>query len=184
MYCSVTTLRKEEVRMTATLREPISGYRLKRDLTGEICAAGVENLNQRLADAIDLQLQAKQAHWNVKGPSFSALHDLFERVAVEAAEHADLLAERAVQLGGLAEGIVPVVANRSELPGYPSRITAGVDHVRAIAGALAAFAAKTRPGIAEAEHAGDPVTADILTEVSRDIDKLLWLVEAHAETPR
>ena len=170
--------------MTTTLREPMSGYSMKRDLTAEICATSIGTLNQRLADAIDLQLQAKQAHWNVKGPSFSALHELFEEVAVKVAQHADLIAERAVQLGGVAEGVVPVVAKRSELARYPLRITAGVDHVRAIAGALAAFGAKTRPRIAEAEQAGDPVTADILTEVSRDIDKLLWLVEAHAETPR
>lgn len=125
-------------------------------------------------------MQAKQAHWNVKGPSFSALHELFEQVAVKVAHHADLIAERAVQLGGLAEGVVPVVAKHSDLPGYPVRITAGADHVRAIAGALSAFGAKMRPGIAEAEGVGDPVTADILTEVSRDIDELLWLVEAHA----
>jgi starvation-inducible DNA-binding protein len=170
--------------MTATLREPMTVYPMKRDLTSEICAASIETLNQCLADAIDLQLQAKQAHWNVKGPSFLALHGLFERVALDLARHADLLAERAVQLGGLAEGLVLVIAERSDLPRYPLRITAGVDHVRAVAGALSAFGSKMQPRITEAEQAGDPVTADILTEVSRDIDKLLWLVEAHAETPR
>lgn len=170
--------------MATTLREPINSYSRRNDLTAEIRAAAVESLNQRLADAIDLQLQAKHAHWNVKGPSFFALHQLFEKVAVEVAGHADLIAERAVQLGGVAEGAVQAVVQRSELSPYPLRIDAGVDHVRALARALAALAAKMRGSIAEAEQAVDPVSVDILTEVSRDIEKLLWLVEAHAQTPR
>jgi starvation-inducible DNA-binding protein len=142
----------------------------------------IQFLNQKLADTIDLQLQAKQAHWNVKGPSFSALHELFEQVAVKVAHHADLIAERAVQLGGLAEGVVPLVAKHSELPQYPARIVSERDHLAAMANALATVGTKTRTGITEAEQTGDPVTADILTEVSRDIDKLRWLVEAHTRT--
>lgn len=170
--------------MATALREPVSSFSRRADLTAEICVVTAESLNQRLADAIDLQLQAKHAHWNVKGPSFVGLHQLFDRVAAEASGHADLIAERVVQLGAVAEGAVQVVAERSELSPYPLRIDSGVDHVRALAGALAAFAAKMRCSIVEAEKAVDPVSVDILTEVSRDIEKLLWLVEAHAQTPR
>jgi starvation-inducible DNA-binding protein len=170
--------------MATTLREPINSYSMRRDLTAEICTVAVEYLNQRLADAIDLQLQAKHAHWNVKGPTFFGLHQLFDMVAAKAAEHVDLIAERVVQLGGVAEGAVQVVAERSALSPYPLRIDSGVDHVRALAGALADFAAKVRCSFVEAEKAVDPVTVDILTEISRDIEKLLWLVEAHAQTPR
>ena len=86
--------------MATMLRESVSRLARRMDLTAEVSAAAVECLNQRLADAIDLQLQAKHAHWNVKGPSFFALYELFERVAVAVAGHADLIAERAVQLGG------------------------------------------------------------------------------------
>ena len=111
--------------MGIALQQPISISSRRQDLTAEICVAAVESLNQRLADAIDLQLQAKHAHWNVKGPSFLALHQLFEIVAVEVARHADLIAERAVQLGGVAEGAVRVVVTRSELSPYPLRIDAG-----------------------------------------------------------
>jgi len=106
------------------------------------------------------------------------------RVAVAVAGHADLIAERVVQLGGVAEGAVPVLAQRSRLSPYPLRIDSGVDHVRALAGSLAAFAAKMRCSISEGEQAVDPVTVDILTEVSPDIEKLLWLGEAHAQTRR
>jgi starvation-inducible DNA-binding protein len=170
--------------MTTSMREPIAIHHQGDELGDDTRVAIVETLNRRLADAIDLQLQAKQAHWNVKGPSFIALHDLFERVAVNVAQHADLLAERAVQLGGVVEGVAEMVAERSDLPRYPSRITSGRDHVMALTNALATFGGMIRPGIAEAEQAGDPATADILTEVARDIDKLRWLVESHAQAER
>ena len=57
-------------------------------------------MNQRLADAVDLQMQVKQAHWNVKGPHFIGLHELFDKIAEEVEDYVDLIAERIVQLGG------------------------------------------------------------------------------------
>src|SRR3954447_26690017 len=84
-------------------------------------------LNQRLADAIDLQTQCKQAHWNVKGPSFIALHKLFDEINEAVEEYVDLLAERAVQLGGIAEGTVGVIGERSTLPDYPLTLTTGAE---------------------------------------------------------
>src|SRR5713226_7400864 len=89
----------------------------------------LELLNRRLADAIDLQLQSKQAHWNVKGPHFIALHKLFDEIHGAAEEYVDLLAERVVQLGGIAEGTSAIVAERSELPQYPINISIGEEHV-------------------------------------------------------
>src|SRR5437660_6555618 len=85
----------------------------------------IDLLNQRLADAIDLELQAKQAHWNVKGPQFIALHKLFDEIHAAADEYVDLLAERIVQLGGVAEGVTAIVGERPELPEYPTDIASG-----------------------------------------------------------
>src|SRR6059058_239065 len=99
----------------------------------------IDLLNQRLADAIDLQLQSKQAHWNVKGPQFIALHKLFDEIHAAADEYVDLLAERIVQLGGVAEGVTAIVAERSELPQYPINISSGEEHVWALSNALASF---------------------------------------------
>src|SRR5947199_6441918 len=105
----------------------------------------IDLLNQRLADAIDLQLQTKQAHWNVKGPQFIALHKLFDEVHDAVEEYVDLLAERVVQLGGIAEGTVRMVAERTELTDYPRQIVDGAEHVNALAGALAEFGTRIRP---------------------------------------
>jgi len=136
-------------------------------------------LNQHLADAIDLAYQAKQAHWNVKGPSFIALHELFDEVVEEIEEYVDEIAERAVELGGTALGTVRVSAGRSRLSEYPLDISSGRAHVKALSGALANFGKTSRAAIDATAALGDADTADLFTEVSRGVDKLLWKVEAH-----
>ena len=141
-------------------------------------------LNQRLADAIDLQTQMKQAHWNVKGPHFIGLHKLFDDVDEAVEEYVDLIAERIVQLGGIAEGTARVAAQRSRLEEYPLDVADGNLHVEAVSKALSSFGAEARKAIDLADELGDADTADIFTEVSRGIDKWLWFVEAHSQAPR
>jgi starvation-inducible DNA-binding protein len=156
-------------------------HETKNDLSERVRSDVIDILGARLADAIDLQLQAKQAHWNVKGPSFIALHELFDKVVDQVQEYADLLAERIVQLGGIAEGTARVVAQRTELDEYPPAIAAGSEHVAALASSLAAFGVRVRRAIDPIQGLGDADTADIVTEISRGTDKLLWIVEAHGQ---
>ena len=138
----------------------------------------IDLLNRRLAESLDLGLQARHAHWNVRGPQFIALHDLFGRLYADLDRYADLLAERAAQLGGIAEGTIRAVGNRSSLQAYPVAVE-GSEHVRCVAAALATWSGLMRHSIAPATELGDPGTADILTEISRGVDKWLWLLEAN-----
>jgi starvation-inducible DNA-binding protein len=154
-------------------------YQTKNDLPAHTRAAVIEILNARLADSIDLMHQAKQAHWNVKGPSFIALHKLFDEV-VDAAEDAmDLLAERVVQLGGTAEGTIQMATTRTGLQAYPLTLAEEREHVEMLASALAAYGMSIRRAIEETDARGDKDTADICTEISRGVDKYLWFVEVH-----
>ncbi|MBK7642897.1 MAG: DNA starvation/stationary phase protection protein Dps [Planctomycetes bacterium] len=141
----------------------------------------VDLLNSRLATAIDLQLQSKQAHWNVKGPSFIALHELFDQVATMATGNVDDLAERIVQLGGSAHGTLQSVSAGTKLRPYPEAISNGSDHVEALGHALAAFGTQIREGIELADEYGDPATADQLTAMAEAVEKQLWFVEAHQQ---
>lgn len=141
----------------------------------------IDLLGARLVDTIDLQLQAKQAHWNVKGPQFIALHKLFDDVAADVTEYVDLIAERIVQLGGVADGTSSSVAERSSLAPYPPGISSGDEHVWAFANALSTCGDQMRRAIDAADDLGDMGTADLFTEISRGLDKWLWFVEAHAE---
>jgi starvation-inducible DNA-binding protein len=136
-------------------------------------------LNQRLADAADLKSQAKQAHWNVKGPNFIALHELFDQVSTELDTHVDDIAERITTLGGVAMGTVRLAAGNSSLSEYPHEISDGTAHVDALSSALADFGKKVRSDIDSTDKLGDKDTADLFTAISRGVDKLLWFVEAH-----
>jgi starvation-inducible DNA-binding protein len=136
-------------------------------------------LNQRLADAADLKSQAKQAHWNVKGPNFIALHELFDQVSTELDTHVDDIAERITTLGGVAMGTVRLAAGNSSLSEYPHEISDGTAHVDALSSALADFGKKVRSDIDSTDKLGDKDTADLFTAISRAVDKLLWFVEAH-----
>ena len=157
-------------------------HKTRNDLPEPTRRKVIKLLNQNLADVLDLGLQAKQAHWNVKGPHFIALHELFDKVAEELEEFTDDLAERAVQLGGVARGTIEVVAKESRLKAYPLNLTSGTAHIEALSAVLATFGASARAAIDTATKAGDADTADLFTGVSRGVDKLLWLVEAHAQS--
>jgi starvation-inducible DNA-binding protein len=157
-------------------------YSTKNDLPENTRVEVVGLLNQRLADCINLQLQTKQAHWNVKGPSFIALHKLFDEVNEAVGEYADLIAERIVQLGGIAEGTVGAVSTRTGLSDYPVAKLDGAEHVAALSDGLSQFGRTARMGIEEMNELEDADSADILTEISRGIDKWLWFVEAHQQS--
>src|SRR5436190_7419298 len=157
-------------------------FATKNDLPEDKRVEVIGLLNQRLAEAIDLQTQCKQAHWNVKGPAFIALHKLFDDVNEDVEEYVDLIAERVVQLGGIAEGTVGAVEERSTLPDYPLALSNGGEHVAALSDALAAFGRTMRIGIEEMNELEDAGSADTLTEISRGVDKWLWFVEAHQQS--
>ena len=153
----------------------------KNDLPEAIRRKMIELCNARLAEAIDLQTQTKQAHWNVRGANFIALHKLFDEVNSDVEDYVDLIAERAVQLGGSVEGTARSVAKRSMLTEYPLKSGTGRQHVDALSSALAAFGKLIRSAIEESDRADDKDTNDIFIEISRGVDKWLWMVEAHLQ---
>ena len=151
----------------------------RNTLSENIRAQSVELLNKHLAAAIDLHAQVKQAHWNVRGSSFIAIHELFDKVATEVESYSDLIAERAGGLGGTAYGTIQVAAERSFLVPYPLGIADEQEHAFAVSGTLAAFGQSAREAIDQAATFGDADTADLFTEISRGIDHQLWFVESH-----
>ena len=155
-------------------------FETRNDLPAENREKLVEILNGRLADTLDLYTQVKQAHWNVKGPDFIQLHELYDKVAETVLPFVDEIAERATALGGLATGTVRMAAEATSLDEYPLDGTGGQETVRLVADRLAAYGAAVREAIETADsELGDMDTADLFTDVSRAIDKHLWFVETH-----
>jgi starvation-inducible DNA-binding protein len=151
-----------------------------REASDSADAATVVVLNDVLAHLLDLGLQARQAHWNVAGPQFASHHEMLGRLAADLDRLGDETAERIVQLGGIADGTLRSIHARSTLNTYPAALDGGA-HLPLLAGALAATRMVIRHAIADLHAANDPVTADILTEVLRGVEKWRWYVEAHAE---
>ena len=141
----------------------------------------IEVLNARLADAIDLALLTKQAHWNIKGPQFIALHEMIDTFRTEIDGHVDTIAERVVQLGGSALGTSQVVAKGSNLSAYPTDIHKSKDHLAALIDRYGTAADLVREAIDQTDEAGDRDSADIFTAYSRALDKALWFLEAHVQ---
>jgi len=154
-------------------------HQTANDLNKSVREQMVALLNARLADVTDMKSQVKNAHWNVKGPDFIALHELFDQVVGRLDIQADDIAERVAQLGGIAMGTIRRAAASSQLEEYPAEIRDGKDHVRALVARMSAYGALMRKAIDEAEKAGDAGTTDIFTTVSRAVDKDLWFIEAH-----
>ena len=151
----------------------------RNTLAESIRLQSVALLNKHLAAAIDLHAQMKQAHWNVRGLSFIAIHELFDKVSVEVESYSDALAERAGGLGGTACGTIQVAVEQSFLLPYPLGIADEKEHIFAVSGALAGFGQSVREAINLATAFGDVDTADLFTEISRGIDHQLWFVESH-----
>lgn len=151
----------------------------QNDLSENVRKSIIDLCNSHLADALHLKMQLKQAHWNVTGPNFIALHELFDQVADEADNWGDLIAERATSLGGPADGTLAAVKEASTLEEYSRTERDAKAHVKAVSKALSTFGARARKAIETASDAGDEVTADVFTEVARGVDKQLWFVESH-----
>ena len=156
-----------------------NSHKTRLDIPDNTRKAMIALLNARLVDAIDLRLAVKQAHWNVKGSNFIALHLLFDDIQGRIDGFVDDIAERATALGGMAGGTSKVVAATTTLEPYPTDISAEKEHLKAVADRLAAFAKQARAAIDAADEANEKDTADLFTGISRAIDKDLWLVESH-----
>ncbi len=168
------------------VKDQVRGARLHKtnnDTKNNAKAVSMEILEARLADGLDLALVTKQAHWNLKGPEFIGIHLMLDKFRDEQDEWNDMMAERIVQLGGTAKGTTQAVGERTTLPPYPTNIYTIGDHLKALIDRYAQHANAVREGVDTTDDAGDSGTSDLLTQVSRGLDKQLWFLEAHTQEP-
>src|SRR3978361_1408957 len=171
LHYTIPERRKKDARMSA--------LPTKNDVPSNAKAVAIELLNARVADGIALALVTKQAHWNLRGPQFIAVHEMLDGFRTELDDHVDTMAERVVQLGGTAPGTTPNAAKATKLAPYPTDIHAIQDHLAALIERYGQLVNSVRANIDQSAEAGDADTADIFTGVSRGLDKALWFLEAH-----
>ena len=156
-------------------------YKTQVDLDITVRGEMIGLMNQQLADSLDLYSQTKQAHWNVKGMNFIALHKLFDDIAAQVEEIIDTIAERVTALGADAQGTVRMSAANSTLPEFPSDLDSGEAFVHALVERVGAYANSSRHAASTALEAGDEATGDVFVEITREMDKLLYFLEAHIQ---
>lgn len=138
----------------------------------------VDLLNDFLVLAIDLRLQVKQAHWNVRGPYFISLHELFDRLAGELDAITDELAERAIALGGRAFGSANRIAKKTDLDDLPKKTSDGLEFVALLADRYAALSECAGMAIDRTQEIDDEVTTDLFIKTAQGLDQALWFLEA------
>ncbi len=151
----------------------------RNDLGDNAKETSVNTLQALLVDSIDLYNATRQAHWNLKGTNFIGLHEMLEGFYNDLNENSDMLAERAVLLGGVPNGTTQTLAGSTRLPPYPGDLLNSMDHLAELADRYAQVGKALRQGIEDTDEAGDTDTSDLLTELSRATDKKLWMLEAH-----
>lgn len=175
------TMTKERTSQMDGRDKAVRMFETRNDVGQDTRQKMVDLINQQLADTFDLMSQTKQAHWNVKGPHFIALHEMFDVFAAGLAGYVDMIAERCTALGGYAMGTARMAAANTSLEEYPTNVIRDMDHVQALAERYAALGKSLREAIEESDDAGDKDTSDMFTEMSRDVDKWLWFLEAHLQ---
>ena len=154
-------------------------HKTMNPISENIRGSMVELLQTHLATAVDITYQTKQAHWNVKGMNFIAVHELFDDLHEETEEYVDTIAERLTAIGGQAHGTVQAASENSLLDPYPLDLVKSEDHLKRLTESYAKWSAAIAEGIEEASEAGDPLTEDLLTAIGRGLDKGIYFMESH-----
>lgn len=156
-------------------------FQTRNDLASDVRQKIVEMLNTQLAATLDLYTQTKHAHWNIKGPDFYQLHELFDDLATDIFGFIDLIGERTTALGGYALGTLRMASQGSYLPEYPKEAIDGRQHLDALIERYSRYGAECRKCIDTAQNEDDFATGDLFTDVCRAVDKDLWFLEAHVQ---
>ncbi|UYQ64782.1 Dps family protein [Streptomyces peucetius] len=138
-----------------------------------------EALKGALVDLVDLALVAKQVHWNVVGPRFRSVHLQLDEVVDTARQHSDTVAERCSAIGVTPDGRAATVAAQSAMGPVPEGWIKDVDVVRTMVDGLGAVIGRMRERI-EATDEPDPVSQDILIQLTADLEKHAWMFQAES----
>ena len=140
-----------------------------------------KGLSNLLADTYTLYLTTHNFHWNVTGPMFNSLHDMFMQQYTELWNAVDPIAERIRSLGFPAPGSYADFAKLSSLPDAPATPPKALDMVAILAKGHEATAKTARALYPLVEKASDEPTADLLTQRITVHEQTAWMLRSLLE---
>lgn len=140
-----------------------------------------DDLQLVLTDLIELQLQGKQAHWNIVGPNFRDLHLQLDELVAATREFADETAERMRALHALPDGRSSTIAGSTRLEQFPAGLTSTKDAVKLVTDRIERTVQTMRDVHDEVDEA-DPTTADLLHAFIARLEQLAWMINAETMT--
>ncbi len=137
-------------------------------------------LQDRLIGLLDLSMTLKHAHWNVVGKGFLTVHEMFDEHVAATRRMADELAERIATLGGIPNGLPGFMTSNRSWNDYELGRGPVDAHLGALDMLYSDRIGEHRASIGATEEL-EPVTADMLTTQTAELEKLQWFVRAHLQ---
>lgn len=150
------------------------GFTASKDLT--------DNLQKVLVDLLELQIQGKQAHWNVVGKNFRDTHRILDEIIEDARTFSDTVAERMRALHGVPDGRSDTVAATTTLSEYPNGEVDTAETIDLITDRLEATIITIR-GVHDDVDEEDPTSADVLHGILERLEQFAWMVSAENRKP-
>lgn len=135
-----------------------------------------------LVDLLELQLQGKQAHWNVVGKNFRDTHLVLDEIIDAARGFSDTIAERMRALHATPDGRSDTVAATTTLPEFPAGEVSTTETIDLLTERLEGTVATIRE-VHDPIDEEDPTSADLLHAVIETLEQYAWMVSAENRTP-
>ena len=138
-------------------------------------------LQRTLTELQQLQLQVKQAHWNVSGAGFYQIHQMLQEHYEGLSKHADMVAERMLAIGASSDGRAHTIIETSKIPEIPGGFLNGADEMAWFTSVYKLVGDEIRQAIHDTNDV-DPTTSNLLQSVEDAIDKYQWQTRAFLQS--
>lgn len=139
------------------------------------------DLQAAVVELLELYHDAKQSHWNVRGPLYFPLHHALQEYAELCLRYTNILSERVLEIGNPVDGRVETIAQMANLPKFPGGYLSDRQVLDAMTERIYTVAKRVRGRIDSTAENGDGVTSNKFQDLSYELDKQVWQFRVHQQ---
>ncbi|WP_229374876.1 Dps family protein [Fibrella rubiginis] len=139
------------------------------------------DLQATVVELLELFHDAKQSHWNLRGPLYLPLHEQLQEYADTYRKYADLLAERQLQIGIPTDGRTSTIVETANLPKFPAGFLSDRQVLDIMTERIFTIAKRVRSRVESTAKNGDEVTSNKFQDLSYELDKQVWQFRVHMQ---